>query len=227
MFSSEAEYGVPHTREQELFVLARRRMVVEQLTARDIVDRRVLDVMERVPRERFVPEGDRHRAYRDHPLPIGLDQTISQPYVVALMIQLARLTPNSRALDVGVGSGYQTAILAELCKEVYGVEIHPPLAEAAQQRLAELGYRNVAIRCCDGYHGWPEHAPFDAILVAAAPRHAPQPLIDQLAMHGRLVLPIGAGSQELVVIEKRADNSVMRTAVGPVQFVPMTGEADT
>ena len=172
-----------------------------------------------------MPAELRHQAYRDHPLPIGLDQTISQPYMVGLMTQLVRPLPDNRALEVGVGSGYQMAILAELCHEVYGVEILEPLASAARRRLAGLGYQNVAVRCGDGYQGWPEHAPFDVIVVSAAPDHVPQPLLDQLAPGGRLVIPVGRHSQELLLIEKRSDGSLLRTPVAPVQFVPMTGEA--
>jgi len=189
-------------------------------------DDRVLEVMGRVARHRFVSKKLWKQAYEDHPLPIGLEQTISQPYIVALMTQLARPTADCRALEVGVGSGYQTAVLAELCKQVYGVEILRPLAEEAEKRLAELGYKNVSVRCGDGYQGWPEHAPFDVILVAAAPDHVPQPLVDQLAPGGRLVIPVGRHFQELLLIEKRPDGSLRRTAVAPVQFVPMTGEAE-
>jgi protein-L-isoaspartate(D-aspartate) O-methyltransferase len=208
------------------FATARRRMVEEQLRCRDIVDPRVLEVMGRVARDRFVPPDVRRQAYEDHPLPIGLDQTISQPYIVALMTQLACPWHGCCALEVGSGSGYQTAILAEFCRQVYGLEIHRPLAEAAAERLAALGYRNVAIRCGDGYQGWPEHAPFDVILVAAAPAEVPQPLVEQLAPGGRLVIPVGRQFQELLLIEKRPDGALNRTAVAPVQFVRMTGEAE-
>jgi protein-L-isoaspartate(D-aspartate) O-methyltransferase len=211
--------------EPERFKEARRRMVERQLRARDITDSRVLDAMGRVPRHEFVPDELDHQAYDDHPLPIGHSQTISQPYIVALMTQLAKPRRESRALDIGTGSGYQAAILAELCKEVYGIEIVEPLANAARKRLAELGYKNVAVRAGDGYRGWPEHAPFDVIIVAAAPDHVPQPLIDQLAPGGRLVLPVGSYPQNLVVIEKKRDGAVDRKTVAPVMFVPMTGEA--
>jgi protein-L-isoaspartate(D-aspartate) O-methyltransferase len=206
------------------FAQARQEMVRDQLRSRDITDPRVLAVMGRVPRERFVPAKMRQQAYEDHPLPIGLGQTISQPYIVALMTQLARPTAKSRALEVGAGSGYQSAILAELCQEVYGIEILKPLADAAHERLAALGYKNVAIRCGNGYQGWPEHAPFDVILVTAAPDHVPQPLIDQLALGGRLVIPVGDYFQELILVEKGADGSLSRKGVAAVQFVPMTGK---
>jgi protein-L-isoaspartate(D-aspartate) O-methyltransferase len=141
------------------------------------------------------------------------------------MTQLAAPMPQHRALDIGTGSGYQAAVLSLLCKEVYGIEIVPPLAEAAQKRLADLGYKNVTVRCGDGYRGWPEHAPFDVIIVAAAPDHVPQPLVEQLAPGGRLVLPVGGYPQQLTVIEKQADGSIRRKLAAPVMFVPMTGEA--
>jgi len=207
------------------FDQARRQMVDQQLRRRDIADPRVLEAMGKVPRHLFVPERQRDQAYDDHPLPIGHDQTISQPYIVALMTQLAAPKPEHRALDVGTGSGYQAAVLSLVCKKVYGIEIVPPLAEAAQKRLASLGYKNVTVRAGDGYRGWPEHAPFDVILVAAAPDHVPQPLIDQLAPGGRLVIPVGGYPQRLTVLEKRADGSIRRSTAGPVLFVPMTGEA--
>jgi protein-L-isoaspartate(D-aspartate) O-methyltransferase len=212
--------------EADPFAAARARMVDQQLRGRDITDPAVLKVMGRLARDRFVPAEMWNQAYEDHPLPIGLGQTISQPYVVALMTQLARPTPQSRALEVGVGSGYQTAVLAELCKEVYGIEILRPLADNARQRLDALGYRNVTIRCGDGYRGWPERAPFDVILATAAPDHVPAPLVEQLAPGGRLVIPVGRGFQELLLVEKRPDGSVVRQNVAPVQFVPMTGEAE-
>ena len=173
-------------------------MVAEQLADRDITDPRVLEVMGQVARERFVPEELRGHAYEDHPLPIGQDQTISQPYIVALMVQLARPAGEDRALEVGVGSGYEAAILAGLCKQVYGVEILDELADAARQRLAALGCANVAVRRGDGYQGWPEQAPFDVILVSAAPDHVPPPLIDQLAPAGRLLIPVGGHNQQLL-----------------------------
>jgi protein-L-isoaspartate(D-aspartate) O-methyltransferase len=201
-------------------------MVRRQLRGRDITDPKVLEVMGRVPRERFVSDDLRDRAYDDQPLSIGHGQTISQPYIVALMTQVARPTPQSRALEVGAGSGYQTAILAELCKEVFSVEIIKPLAEMARERLAALGYQNVTVRCGDGYEGWPEHAPFDVIVVAAAPEEVPPPLIKQLAPGGRLVIPVGRHFQDLLLITKQADGSIDRKMVAGVRFVPMTGEAE-
>jgi protein-L-isoaspartate(D-aspartate) O-methyltransferase len=201
-------------------------MVDRQLRSRDISDPRVLEVMGQVPRHLFVPEPLRERAYSDGPLPIGLEQTISQPYIVALMTQLARPRPEARALDIGTGSGYQAAILAELVETVYSIEILCPLADAARARLKALGHANVEVRCGDGYRGWPEHAPFDLIILAAAPDHIPEPLIEQLAPGGRLVLPVGGFSQELVVVEKGTDGTVTKDRIIPVRFVPMTGEAE-
>jgi protein-L-isoaspartate(D-aspartate) O-methyltransferase len=224
--SGDREDAPTRRHDDDPFAEARRQMADRQLRARDITDADVLEVIGRIARERFAPEKMRDRAYEDHPLPIGWGQTISQPYIVALMTQLARLTPQSRALEIGVGSGYQTAILAELCREVYGVEILGPLADGARERLAALGYKNIAIRCGDGYRGWPEHAPFDAILTTAAPDRVPPPLVEQLAPGGRLVIPVGQRFQELLLIEKRLDGTLDRRGVAPVQFVPMTGEAE-
>lgn len=203
----------------------RRLMVEEQLVRRDITDRRVLEAMGRVPRHRFVRPEQRSEAYEDRPLPIGHGQTISQPYIVALMTQLSRPRPTSRALDVGTGSGYQAAVLAELVQEVYSVEIVPELGLEAARRLRELGYKNVKVRVGDGWRGWPEHAPFDVIIVAAAPEEIPPALIEQLAPGGRLILPIGGYSQTLTLVEKNADGEVSMREITPVAFVPMTGEA--
>ena len=214
------------SREAEYFARARQQMVDRQLRRRDISDARVLEVMGRIPRHRFVAENLADSAYNDHPLPIGHGQTISQPYIVALMTQLAQPKPQSRVLDVGTGSGYQAAVLAELCKDVYSIEILKPLADEARERLASLGYKNVEVRHGDGYQGWKEHAPFDAILVAAAPAHVPQPLTEQLAPGGRLVVPVGRHFQDLIVIEKQPNGSLRRTSVALVKFVPMTGEAE-
>jgi protein-L-isoaspartate(D-aspartate) O-methyltransferase len=198
-------------------------MVEQQLRGRDITDSQVLAAMARVPRHKFVPGVEPTAAYADHPLPIGYGQTISQPYVVALMTQAAGPHRRGRALDVGTGCGYQAAVLAELYPEVYSIEIVQPLAEQAQQRLADLGYKNVTVRHGDGQHGWPEFAPFEAIVVAAAPPKVPQPLVDQLALGGRLVIPVGRAHQNLLVIEKRLDGTLLRQWLAPVAFVPMTG----
>lgn len=200
----------------------RERMVALQLEGRDIHDERVLAAMRRVPRQRFMPAEQRSRAHADSAVPIGLGQTISQPYVVAFMSQALALQGHERVLEIGTGSGYQAAILGELAREVWTIEILAPLAERARATLAELGYDNVHVRTGDGYAGWPEHAPFDAILLAAAPEVVPQPLVDQLALGGRLILPLGGEEQELVLLRRTA-SGLEREALLPVRFVPMTG----
>jgi protein-L-isoaspartate(D-aspartate) O-methyltransferase len=204
---------------------ARQTMVERHLRARDVADERVLEAMQRIPRHEFVPKDLEDSAYEDRPLPIGAGQTISQPYIVALMTQLANPQPHSRALDIGTGSGYQAAVLSELCERVYSIEIVESLADEAQQRLARLGYDNVQVRAGDGYRGWPQEAPFDVIIVAAAPEHVPQPLIDQLAPGGRMVIPVGKHYQELTIVEKDAEGTTRQWTEAPVAFVPMTGEA--
>ena len=211
---------------EEPLAAARRGMVERQLAARDIVDCRVLDAMRRVPRHLFVPEMWRDDSYGDHPLPLSDGQTISQPYVVALMTQLARVQPHSRVLEIGVGSGYQTAILCELAGEVLGLEVLPSLAHSAEARLRSLGYRNFRIRVADGHGGWPEEAPFDAIVAAAAARRIPERLVEQLAVGGRLVLPVGEWRQRLLVIEKLADGTFVEEDLGAVAFVPMVDAVD-
>ncbi len=203
----------------------RQRMVEEQIRARGIGDERVLSAMAQVPRHLFVPDGERRQAYEDHPLPIGSGQTISQPYIVALMTSLLGLTPQSRVLEIGTGSGYQAAVLSRLAAEVYSVEIVPDLAARALGTLARLGYDNIHVRIADGYRGWSEAAPFDAIVLTAAPAAVPQPLLDQLKPGGRMVLPVGGIDQDLVLMTKGADGSLKRQTVLPVRFVPMTGEA--
>jgi protein-L-isoaspartate(D-aspartate) O-methyltransferase len=200
-------------------------MVDQQLRSRDVRDLRVLEAMLQVPRHRFVPQGEVERAYWDGPLPIGQGQTISQPYIVGLMTQLAQPLESAVALDIGTGSGYQAAVLSLLCTHVYSIEIHEALADSARERLGQLGFKNITVKAGDGYGGWPEHAPFDAIIVAAAPEHVPQPLIDQLKPGGRLVIPVGRYHQGLIVVHKNADGSVRRQQIIPVAFVPMTGLA--
>ncbi|MCD6290658.1 MAG: protein-L-isoaspartate(D-aspartate) O-methyltransferase [Anaerolineae bacterium] len=192
----------------------------------DITDERVLNAIARVPRAEFVPPDLREHAFSDYPLPIGYGQTISQPYIVALMTQLLRLKPDDRVLEVGTGSGYQTAILAELAREVYSVEAIRSLAEAARRRLRRLGYTNVHIRHGDGALGWPEHAPYDAIIVTAAPEELPPALIDQLAEGGRMVIPLGPeyAEQMLYLVEKRGGR-VLPRPVAPVRFVPLVSPA--
>jgi protein-L-isoaspartate(D-aspartate) O-methyltransferase len=209
--------------EAESAYARRRQELVDREIAPEINDRRVLDAMRRVPRHLFVPEELREFAYENRPLPIGEDQTISQPFVVALMTQLLRLDKHSRVLEIGTGSGYQAAVLAELTPEVYTIEILEPLARHAAATLAELGYDKVRVRTGDGYRGWPEAAPFDGILVTCAPEQVPAPLQEQLAEGGRMVIPVGAaGNQELLLIEKEG-GQLVRRAVIPVRFVPMTG----
>jgi protein-L-isoaspartate(D-aspartate) O-methyltransferase len=191
---------------------------------KDALDQRVMDAMAKVPRERFVPESHRVLAFRDGPLPIGHGQTISQPYIVALMTDLLQARPDSTLLEVGAGSGYQAAVLAQLARQVYSIEIVEALAQAADERLARLGYDNVTIRHGDGYHGWPEHAPFDGIVVTAAAPHIPPPLIEQLKPGARLVIPVGppGGVQMLKVVDKREDGSHDSRDVLMVAFVPLT-----
>jgi len=203
----------------------RERMVRQQIEARGVRDARVLAALRRVPRHHFMPAEVQQRAYEDHAVSIGEGQTISQPFVVASMTEQLRLGPKSRVLEVGTGSGYQAAILAELAAEVYSIEIVAPLAERAAATLAELGYRNVQVRTGDGYRGWPEAEPFDAIIVTASPDHVPQPLVDQLAPGGRMVIPVGwRGAQDLRLLVREKDGMREQILYG-VLFVPMTGEA--
>ena len=204
---------------------AQRRLMVErQIEARGVSDARVLEVMRRVPRHEFVPIQMREQAYADHPLPIGEGQTISQPYIVAYMTEELRVGKKSKVLEIGTGSGYQAAVLAELGAEVYTIEIVPPLAERARATLSRLGYRNVHVRAGDGYKGWPEAAPFDRIIVTAAPDHIPQPLLDQLAVGGRMVIPVGDTFQQMTIVTKTPQGVTEQRTID-VLFVPMTGEA--
>jgi len=195
-------------------------MVAEQLRGRDVRDDRVLDAIARVERHRFVPEDRSADAYEDHPVPIGHGQTISQPYIVGFMTQALDVGPGHRVLEIGTGCGYQTAVLATLARDVFSIELVPELAERARVTLRELGYSNVHLRIGDGYDGWPEEAPFDRILGAAAPAEVPPVLVDQLADDGILVLPVGDWHQEIKVIQKRG-GQVQSRDVLPVRFVPM------
>ena len=204
----------------------RARMVETQIVARGVRDARVLAAMRQVPRHLFVDAKEGAQAYEDHPLPIAGNQTISQPYIVALMTELADLTPSEKVLEIGTGSGYQSAVLSRLAREVYSIEIVPELARASADRLQQLGYRNVTVREGDGYRGWAEHAPFDAILVTAAPDRIPQPLLDQLAPGGRMVIPVGSFFQELKVLSKDKNGNITEKDILPVRFVPMTGEIE-
>jgi protein-L-isoaspartate(D-aspartate) O-methyltransferase len=201
---------------------AKRRRLVEIVKAQGVTDARVLAAMGKVPRHKFVAEYYRPLAYTDQPLPIGHNQTISQPFIVGFMTQALELKGGEKVLEIGTGSGYQAAVLGELAKEVYSIEIICDLATKADKLLKELGYKNITVKCGDGYQGWTEHAPFDAIMVTAAPDHVPQPLIDQLKEGGRLVVPVGQMFQQLYVIRKTKDG-IKKEAVLPVLFVPMTG----
>ena len=202
------------------FAAQRTRMVRDQLRSRGIREQAVLAAMARVPRHRFIPTMYEDMSYADHPVPIGFDQTISQPYIVAYMTEAAQVSPNEKVLEVGTGSGYQAAILAELAREVYTIEIIPELASGARTLLQELRYNNVHVRTGDGYAGWKEHAPFDAIVVTAAPDHVPQALVDQLAVNGRMIIPVGTGEQEMRVITRTAKGVTQQSTLR-VRFVPL------
>lgn len=210
--------------ESASFSFAREKMVSEQIVRRGVSDKLVLSAMRKVPRHEFVPDNMKPLAYEDRPLPIGEDQTISQPYIVALMTELLGLKGGEKVLEIGTGSGYQAAVLAEIPTEVYTIEIIPTLAASAEERLRRLGYKNITVKCGDGYQGWKEHAPFDGIIVTAAPDHIPQPLIDQLKVGGRMVIPVGDVFQELKLITK-TEGGTKEENIIPVRFVPMTGEA--
>ena len=202
---------------------ARMQMVDEQIAARDIRSPRVLEAMRRVPRHEFVPAPLRRSAYQDSPLPIGHDQTISQPYIVAYMTDALDLDGTERVLEIGTGSGYQAAVLGELVKEVYTIEIVVPLADRARQTLARLGYKNVHVRTGNGYLGWPEQAPFDRVMVTAAPDDVPPALVEQLKVGGLMAIPVGVGVQELRILRRTSSGlETLRTL--PVRFVPMTGK---
>jgi protein-L-isoaspartate(D-aspartate) O-methyltransferase len=203
----------------------RTRMVQEQIAAREVRDPKVLAAMTAVPRHEFVPEAQRRLAYADRPLGIGYGQTISQPYIVAFMTEQLAPKPADRVLEIGAGSGYQAAVLAKLVAQVFTIEIVEPLTARAAEDLRRLGFSNVQVKAGDGYRGWPEHAPFDAIIVTCAPDHVPEPLVQQLKEGGRMIIPVTQfASQELHLLEKR-EGKVERRAVLPVRFVPMTGEA--
>jgi protein-L-isoaspartate(D-aspartate) O-methyltransferase len=222
---------------QDPYAEARHAMVedirrhVEELSPalqRRTLDTRVLDALRAVPRHEFVPPAQREYAYANRPLPIGYGQTISQPFMVAVMTDLLEVKPGSRVLEIGTGSGYQAAILAQLKAEVYTIEIITPLGDAARDRLQRLGYTTVKTRIGDGYDGWPEAAPFDAIIVTAATNHIPPPLLAQLKPEGRLVIPLGSpfGMQHLLLVRKHADGRTTTRKVLPVRFVPLTGRAE-
>jgi protein-L-isoaspartate(D-aspartate) O-methyltransferase len=215
--------AVPPGWSQEAWGPLRHQMVEEQIRDRGVRQPEVLRAMEAVPRHLFVPSDRRDESYGDSPLPIGWGQTISQPYIVALMTELLELQRGEKVLEIGTGSGYHAAVLSRVAGEVYSIEILPELGRQAQSTLGGLGYRNVHVRIGDGYKGWPEQAPFDAIILTAAPPEIPQPLLDQLKVGGRMVVPVGSFVQDLLLITKTSRGIEKRT-VAPVRFVPMTGE---
>ncbi len=217
------EIVMAQTPDNDSFKAERLRMVDTQIRKRGVEDPRVLAVMEKVPRHLFVRPGDRRWAYRDSPLSIGHEQTISQPYIVAYMTQALQLDPTDVVLEIGTGSGYQAAVLSELAGSVFTIEIIEPLGLQAKARLHELGYDNVTVRIGDGYKGWPDAAPFDAIMVTAAPDTVPQPLLDQLAEGGRVVIPVGTTHQELYVLEKK-NGKIVQMKIANVRFVPMVSD---
>jgi len=220
-----AATGNTHSLAEDPYTSARQYMIDHDIKSRGVKDPAVINAMSRIPRHLFVDAAYRSRAYGDHPLPIGEGQTISQPYVVALMTETLGLRPTDRVLEIGTGSGYQAAVLAELVKEVYTIEIRRPLAIKAERTLAELGYKNVKVKYGDGYYGWEGHAPFDAIIVTAAANHIPPPLIKQLKEGGRLIIPLGSVVyyQTLTLATKRRGTLDVEQ-LSPVAFVPMTGE---
>jgi protein-L-isoaspartate(D-aspartate) O-methyltransferase len=221
LLSSAVAFAAP----PDPFAESRRLMVRDQIERRGISTPGVLRAMAEVPRHLFVPEDYRGEAYADSPQPIGNGQTISQPYIVALMTSLLELDDDDTVLEIGTGSGYQAAVLAQLAREVYTIEILEPLARQAERVFADLKLRNVHTRVGDGYQGWPEAAPFDAVIVTAAPRRIPEPLIEQLKIGGRMVIPVGDYFQDLMVVTKTADGVVKKNVL-PVRFVPMTGEVE-
>ena len=200
-----------------------RRKLIDQLRSQGVNSNSVLDAMLKVPRHKFVPSSQRHLAYQNRPLSIGHGQTISQPFIVGYMTEAASIAPGEKVLEIGTGSGYQAAVLAELAKDVYTIEIIPELAEGARTVLRELGYKNVHVKTGNGYEGWTEHAPFDAIVVTAAPDEVPQALVDQLAVRGKMVIPVGTTFQDMVIISKDETGVVQRRTI-PVRFVPMVGK---
>ena len=205
----------------------REQLVASTIEARGVTNKQVLEAMRTVPRHLFVPEDAKKHAYTDQPLPIGYGQTISQPYIVAYMTEMLDIEPGDRVLEIGTGSGYQAAVLAEITDEVYTIEIIEPLAESARERLQRIGYTEVKVKNADGYFGWPEHAPFDGIIVTAAAGHVPPPLVQQLAPGGRIIIPIGGvyQVQQLTLLEKDMDGEITSQQLMAVRFVPFTGEA--
>jgi protein-L-isoaspartate(D-aspartate) O-methyltransferase len=213
---------------QNRFYFKRLQMIEEQIKARDISDRKVIHAMQVTPRHLFVPERLQQESYEDKPLPIGYNQTISQPYMVALMTQELQLNADSRALEIGTGSGYQAAILSAICREVYSIEVIEELGAATKQLFLELGYTNIHTKIGDGYEGWPQHGPFDAIIITAAAKHIIPHLLDQLKIGGKIIMPleIEPHNQVLIRITKLdAENNYQQAELLPVRFVPMVGQA--
>jgi protein-L-isoaspartate(D-aspartate) O-methyltransferase len=210
--------------QQNSFDQQREQMVKTQMESRGIRNIATLSAMRKVPRHSFVPSDQVSQAYADQPLPIGYGQTISQPYIVAYMTEVISPSPDFKVLEIGTGSGYQAAVLGEIVKEVYTIEIVEALGKATQKRLAELNYKNVEVKIADGYHGWKEHAPFDAIVVTAASEHIPPPLVGQLKEGGRMIIPVGSPFmvQQLMLVEKRKDGKLRTSSLMPVRFVPFT-----
>jgi len=206
------------------FAAQKKAMVREQIEARGITDQRVLAAMNKVERHLFVPPDQSSRAYGDHPLPIGYGQTISQPFIVAFMTEALHVTRNMKVLEIGTGSGYQAAILSELCDSVFTVEIFPQLAHKAKNLLKTLRYENVFVKSGDGYKGWAEHAPYNAVIVTCSPTHVPQPLIDQLADGGKMIIPVGEKYDQQLVIMTRKNGKLKTSEVLPVRFVPMINQ---
>ena len=223
--AASADDGYEHARRRMVDAIAAMARDTARETGRPAFAPSVMAAMGKVPRHRFVPDAVVRQAYENFPLPIGSGQTISQPYIVALSTDLIDPKPGDVVLEVGTGSGYQAAVLAELVKAVYTIEIVEPLGRDAERRLADLGYRNVVVRIGDGYAGWPEHAPFDAIVVTAGAPRVPEPLLAQLKPGGRMVIPVDSGvfGQDLLLVRKNADGTLSRTVVLPVRFVPLTG----
>jgi protein-L-isoaspartate(D-aspartate) O-methyltransferase len=218
--------GVANAQKPDPFASARQRMIDHHLKGRDISDPAVLQAMAEVPRHRFVSPALQSQAYADRPLPIGNGQTISQPYIVALMTQQLKVRPNESVLEIGTGCGYQAAVLARLSDKVYTIEIVKPLARKAQNLLSELGYQNVSIKADDGFDGWPEHAPFDKIILTCAVNEIPPALIAQLAEGGSIIAPLGQpGTVQQLVLATKSNGKIKRTRIIPVRFVPMTGKA--
>ncbi|OGW36297.1 MAG: protein-L-isoaspartate O-methyltransferase [Nitrospirae bacterium RBG_13_39_12] len=220
--------SVSYTLSADPYLQKRQAMIEKDIKGRGIKDKKVLEVMGRIPRHLFVDENLKNKAYADYPLPIGEGQTISQPYVVALMTEALKLKPSDRVLEIGTGSGYQAAVLSEIVKEVYTLEIRKSLSDLATKRLKDLRYKNVNVKYGDGYFGWKEHAPFDAIIITAAPNHIPPPLIKQLKKGGRLIVPLGSTVyyQTLTLLIKKDTDELDVEQMGSVAFVPMIGEAE-